>query len=75
MTWHLEERPLNREGHRAHKPWRIVDGDGCLFRSYTTHQIAIAALDLLEAGAPYSRQEIYKRIGTYGPKSRHHRQT
>lgn len=70
MTWTLDHRPHNREGHPAFRPWRVLDGTGRLFRSYTTHQIAIAALDLLEAGAAYSRQEIYRRLGHYGPKRR-----
>lgn len=69
MTWRLEHRPENREGHPALRPWRVLDGSGRLFSCYTTHKIAIAALDLLQDGAPYSRHDIYRRIGTMGPKA------
>lgn len=67
MSWILEHRPFNREGHPAFRPWKILAG-GRTWRSFTSHTIAIAALDLLQAGAAYSKQDVYRRIGIYGPK-------
>lgn len=70
MSWTLDHQPLNREGHTAFRPWRVLRG-GRLFRAYTTHAIAIAAIDLLQAEEAYSRHAVYKRMGTHGSKSRH----
>lgn len=74
MTYRLEHRPFNREGHRAWRPWLVVDAAGKTFQSFTTEEIALAVIDLLRAGEPYSRHEIYRRINRYGAKSRNHRQ-
>jgi hypothetical protein len=72
MSWRLDHRPHNREGHPAFRPWRILQGSRP-WRAFTTHALAIAALDMLLAGETYSRQEIYRRTNRYGPKSRNNR--
>lgn len=74
MTYRLEHQPFNREGHRAWRPWLVVDAAGRLFQRYTTQEIALAVLELLHEGAAYSRHEIYRRMNLYGTKGRNARQ-
>lgn len=75
VSWRLEHRPQNREGHPSARPWRVLDGSGRQFRAYTSPETANAALAFLQAGTVPSKFDVYRRIGRYGPKSRNNRQS
>jgi len=62
MKYRIEEKRTNNKGGPNFRPWRIVTAGGRLVRCYTSHAIALVALDLLEAGHPCPRREIYRRL-------------
>ncbi len=62
MKYRLEHRPLNNKGHKSFRPWRVEDSTGEMVATYTTREIAIAALDLMNAGEVYTRHIVYKRL-------------
>lgn len=63
MRFRLEHRPLNNKGHPSFRPWRVEEvATGEMVATFTTKEIALGALDMLNAGEPYHRQIVYRRL-------------
>jgi hypothetical protein len=63
MRFRLEHRPYNNKGHPSFRPWRVEEAaTGEMVATFTTQEIALGALDLLNAGEPYHRQLVYRSL-------------